>query len=507
MLGLSEPAQRDESGAFTVTPSPSEVVQARRPAGEVPAAERASALKDASLRASRAPAIEIIARLSSERTKLKAELSRLQKEKDALAAQFSPMKEKLSFYEDRQERLALDLAERDAASGTLKALRAELAARDAEIEARDVSHEELARLALAHIRETRQALEGRTNELQAFRKALAERDEEVATLRADMEARESELATARADLATYDSQFDALRAEAREEIGNLRNEVDARDTAIATLRLERAPLEAEVAEAARLRATLEQGNVHEVEVAALRATLDERTAELEGLRSALEIANAPCAHESELAELRTQLEAEIVRRAEAFEQHAAEKDELHRLRRRCAELEAETAQASALDVDLRAAMAALEAKAREAEELRQQLTAVPAPSVKALAIGFGTASVIVPQKKTRRFDDLEAHARPYPALEPKAARAAARVERALRRFDRRFSRLEKLLAKPRFEKTPEPSSPSPRNPGAGRGAATATKGGGFLAGLIQANLALRAGAGSQEQPKRGGNPS
>ncbi len=127
-------------------------------------------------------------------------------------------------------------------------------------------------------------------------------------------------------------------------------------------------------------------------------------------------------------------------------------------------------------------------------------------------------------RRARRFDDLQAHARPYPALDARPRRANARLEKALRRFDRRLARMEKrreaeLFA--RLEKLvghtdqPDPSTRQgslvPRDPCLAQGDRSESRGAfvtqtrpvsGMLAGLIHANLALRASAGA-EQPKRG----
>jgi hypothetical protein len=534
------------SDSFTLLPPPADVVKLRRPGSEVPPAERSPALREAALRASRAPAVEIIARLSSERTKLKAEADELRRERDEALATKTCLAERLAEYDRASEPLALA-----GGQALVAELRAELALRDLELETRESSHEELARLALAQLRDERRTIEARDQEIATLHKDLANADEQLDALKAELHAIWIQ------PVATYEGDFTAedpiVSAEAHAA------EIEARDMVIAQLRLDRAPaaaqLAAQAAEIHELRTSLALAGActHEAEIAGLHSALDERATEVAGLAAALEEASAPCYHQPEIEALRAQIEEEVARRTQAFADHSEEKDELHRLRRHAGELEHAQVRAAALEADLAAATAAtaaLQAKAAESDALREKVVALERESVvraqaaleaaeerkaraaRALAIGFGTASVIdhratPPTRRARRFDDLEAHARPYPTLDPKGKRANARLEKALRRFDRRlarmekrreaelFARLEKLVRHPtpsdhperdtaREERASRVESKGQGDRGEWKGppAMTTRPVSGMLAGLIQANLALRANAGA-EQPKRG----
>lgn len=621
----SAPAPRPELEGFTLMPPVSEVVQMRRrlPAGEMPTSERAPALREAALRASRAPAVEIIARLSSERTKLKNELVQTQRERDEAVRQLQPLRAKLAAYDEITEPFALTGSD---GTDVIAQLRAELASRDSELEARDASHQELARLAVEKLRAERAELDARMNEVAAYRVALGERDEELATLRADLETREGELGTFKSDLEGYDSQFDAVRAEvielraalaardealaahvcaaapdeaaiqrdaaiteahfaaeaARAESLAARAEADAQraeaagvraeaDAALAELAAVRAELagrievqetreridqEAREADAAairahaveieELRAALEVAGqcAHDAEIAALRAAFEERSAEVDGLRAALDAAAAPCGHDETIGALQAEIEAELARRTALFAEHAEANDELDRLRRHCAALEQDAVRAGALESDLHAASAALESRAKETAALAEKLAnlerehatlrtlAEAKPSValevrderaarasRGLAIGFGNASFIenrsAPPRKQqpRRFDDLDGRARPYPALETRPQRTAARMEKALRRVDRKLAKLDRLIRSSQANRhssttaapiaapavapapvAPALAAPAPIARPRTAGASMFKSGGGMLGALIQANLALRAGA-------------
>ncbi|MEZ0230003.1 MAG: hypothetical protein ACAI25_15370, partial [Planctomycetota bacterium] len=278
----AEPAApASASDSFTLEPPVSEVVKMRRgPAGEMPPAERAPALRDAALRASRAPAVEIIARLSSERTKLKGELAQAQAQRDEALRQLQPLRTKLVAYEEASEPFALSGGEE-----LVKSLRAELAKRDAEREAQDASHEDLARRAVERLRAERAELDARNEEIATLRA-------EAAQLRAEVEAAPIVVAD-RAEIEAAHDAAAAARAEAdqlRAEVQALRSEIGSRDELLATKdridqearEADESAIRAQALEIEQLRAGLEAAAhcTHEAEIARLEATLEDRSAEV-----------------------------------------------------------------------------------------------------------------------------------------------------------------------------------------------------------------------------------
>ncbi|MBI3722329.1 hypothetical protein HY251_00005, partial [bacterium] len=432
--------------------------------------------------------VEIIARLSSERTRLKGELEQARSQRDEAVKEAAALRATLATREDAAPAIATPGKKDELEDlGDENVL---LASRGVELlQARDTAEFELTRL------------RAELAEKAAEREELSRLRSEQAESARDRE----ELARARAELAARAAEHDGITKE--------RDELARRGEELARERAELEPRAELRDELVRLRMRVAELEHESGRASALEERLGDAGASLEALERALEVRTR------EKTALEQALAAAEGARNDLLGVKAALEEAEREARARASALEEDAAHRSSSQEPSRGYPPPV-------SEAPQPVAAMKPPrfekTVRFVAIGFGGTSE--PTKRApapRRQDEVAAKARPYPSLEPAPRRAAARTERALRRIDRRLARMERarvaaarareasLLEKLEsavadlskqteqaaartraFDATSETASAKALTAPRANGAPAP---GGFLANLIAANLELQKG--------------